>query len=626
MALQVQLNARFDTPHPHTSKRSFNLDRSATTTTTTTTTDSSGPSGISTLSSINGAVEPSNTRKPKANRRRRSLISFFLPQNETSSASPTSTLSLPLDVILTIGSLVSPSTLLNLVLASRAFYDILLPSLYRTLVLPSSDHCLAVLPRFNRRKPLSGTFSTGRMLCSYIRELVLKPNYYLAWPRKDRHIDENWVSSMVEKLAKKGWLANLESFEWEGLEVPRDEMWEALRFGCPKLKRIFTVIGARSVSSQSKLFDFSNLTSFSIIVRHRIDFDSDTTYPTGLTPLPSNFWDMINTRCSQTLSELHICSFSPGRFTFDVGPLFRSVSAETGAAGTRFPKLTSLTLGVFGYQSDYTVPSMPCMLLGGFLADHPSITYLRVLWNFKRWLSPDDLSFFPPSATALSSPQRQVLPKLDTFVGAYQQLASIPLESRKHIHTIDLTCEPLYELRAQKAWEVLKTVQGLKVLDVWIYLPSHSPGGPGEESEGSERIFTKLVDACTGLEEMHFMCTTPVSMKLLDQFLHTLSQLTSLRRFSLTKGHVYRQANPAHKPDESMFDTAVRVLRACKGVKTVSVRYAREKCLNHLKKEGVYEVIERDANVGGVILAANETGISLLGRPYEKRYRRQVDI
>ncbi|KAM6494691.1 hypothetical protein JOM56_009314 [Amanita muscaria] len=616
MALQVQLNARFDIPHPHTSKSSFNIDRSATTTTTTTTTtESSGPSGIGTLSSINGAVEPSNTRKPKANRRRRSVISFFLPQNETSSgftlASPAS---LPLDIILTIGSLVSPSTLLNLVLASPAFYDVLLPSLYRTLVLPSSDHCLTVLPRFNRRKPLSGTFSTGRMLCSYIRELVLKPNYYLAWPRKDRHVDENWVAGMVENFAKKGWLANLESFEWEGLEVPRDEMWEALRFGCPRLKRILTVVGARSVGSQSKLFDFSNLTSFSIIVRHHIDFDSDTTYPTGLTPLPSKFWDMINTRCSQTLSELQICSFSPGRFTFDVGPLF----PKAGAAGTRFPKLTYLTLGVFGYQSDYTVPSMPCMLLGEFLADHPSITYLRVLWNFKRWLSPDDLPFFPPSATALSS---QVLPKLDTFVGAYQQLASIPLESRRHIHTIDLTCEPLYELRAQKAWEVLKTVQGLKVLDVWIYLP---PGGPGEELERSERIFTKLVDACTGLEEMHFMCTTPLSMKLLDQFLHCLSRLTSLRRFSLTKGHVYRQVNPAHQPEESMFDTAVRVLRACKGVKTVSVRYAREKCLNHLKKEGTYEVI--DANAGGVILAANETGISLLGRPYEKRYRRQVDI
>ena len=64
--------------------------------------------------------------------------------------------------------------------------------------------------------------------------MVLKPNYYLAWPKKDGYVDEAWVAKMVEQVAKKGWLMRLEWFEWEGLEVPRDQMWEALRlkWGC----------------------------------------------------------------------------------------------------------------------------------------------------------------------------------------------------------------------------------------------------------------------------------------------------------------------------------------------------------------------------------------------------------
>ena len=37
---------------------------------------------------------------------------------------------------------------------------------------------------------------------------------------------------------------------------------------CPQLKGIFTNVGTRPLDPQSALFSFSNLTSFSLIVRH----------------------------------------------------------------------------------------------------------------------------------------------------------------------------------------------------------------------------------------------------------------------------------------------------------------------------------------------------------------------
>jgi hypothetical protein len=75
-----------------------------------------------------------------------------------------------------------------------------------------------------------------------------------------------------------------------------------------------------------------------------------------------------------------------------------------------------------------------------------------------------------------------------------------------------------------------------------------------------------------------------------------------------------------------MLSTAVRVMRTCRGVKTVTVRWAREKCLNHLKQEGVYEVAEKSQRSNGaeeVVLFVSERGIPLFGRPFERRYRRR---
>ena len=64
-------------------------------------------------------------------------------------------------------------------------------------------------------------------LCSYIKKLAVRPNYYLAWPKADGPVDEGSVVKMIIDLSKH--LTNMHTFDWDGLELPKDELWEVLR-------------------------------------------------------------------------------------------------------------------------------------------------------------------------------------------------------------------------------------------------------------------------------------------------------------------------------------------------------------------------------------------------------------
>ncbi|KAF8635105.1 hypothetical protein AX15_000544 [Amanita polypyramis BW_CC] len=246
---------------------------------------------------------------------------------------------------------------------------------------------------------------------------------------------------------------------------------------------------------------------------------------------------MILHRCPE-LSELTICSFSPYTCSFDISPLLVPVldSAKVSSdvdARPRFPKLTSLTLGSFGYLSDFTLgmPSDP--LFGQFISTHPSLTTLRLLWTFRRWVSPDVVPL-------IVSPTLRPLPKLTTFIGIYQQLAEIPEEHRARIEVVDLTCEPVYEGRVRKVVDVLKTMSGLRCMEVWVHVGEGMGMGDDGEEEGrrvgdSGSSFGNLVGACPpGLEELHFMCTTPFTRvstyPLLFLFLFYFSDIPTLNR------------------------------------------------------------------------------------------------
>ena len=57
-------------------------------------------------------------------------------------------------------------------------------------------------------------------LCSYINDPTI--TYYLAWPKADGPVDEGSVVKMIIDLSKH--LTNMHTFDWDGLELPKDEL------------------------------------------------------------------------------------------------------------------------------------------------------------------------------------------------------------------------------------------------------------------------------------------------------------------------------------------------------------------------------------------------------------------
>ena len=77
-----------------------------------------------------------------------------------------------------------------------------------------------------------------------------------------------------------------------------------------------------------------------------------------------------------------------------------------------------------------------------------------------------------------------------------------------------------------------------------------------------------------------------------------------------------------------MLSTVLRIFKSCPKLIQVNIRWAREKCLNHLKQEGVYDVVEWEEDGKGTVegrrpktLLVFERGIPLVGKPFSRRYK-----
>ncbi|PPQ93590.1 hypothetical protein CVT25_005470 [Psilocybe cyanescens] len=512
------------------------------------------------------------------NGRRRSLKTLFqLPLSTRTSIygsiSATAAVgSIPADIVREIVDLLAPSDILSFSLASKHLRALLLPALYETVTLKSSKNCRVTLNMLRSRKDI----------CAHVRKLAVRPNYYLAWPRPDEQLSEAWVVTMIQDISMD--LTAMHTFDWDGLELPDDSLWETLRSNCPELRSVFSNVGIRPLDPSCTLFDFSNLTSFSLIVRHGLG-GSDL-FPVQ-EALPLRLWDMLLTRCPD-LQELAICSFSSSARVFDFDRITEG----------HWPKLHTLTLGSFGYQSDFSLgPPALTSTLSAFLDLHTDLKYIRFLWNFKRWMSPDEI----PMRLASSS-----LPALDTFIGVYQQLAELP--NPQAIETLDLTCEPVYESRLAAVCPILRTLTNLTSLDIWTHVLN--------PSQDHALFFFSILTSCPKLTDFHFMCTTSFTVKPLKQLITQLYLLPSLKRFSLTKGHKYI--------DENMLSTALRILKYNPALKQINIRWARERCPNHLKQEGCYDVVVDKQGIPEA-LAVVERGIPLIGVPFLRRFRHRLD-
>ncbi|KAK0490092.1 hypothetical protein EDD18DRAFT_1080569 [Armillaria luteobubalina] len=514
-------------------------------------------------------------QQPKSLRRRSLNILLQVPILSRSHApstisAPQAIATLPADIILEIANLLWRDDLLNLSLTSSYLRALLMTVLYDTVVLTSSRTCRKTLRMLQHRPEI----------CRYIHKLAVRPNYYLAWPRSDERIDENWVASAVESIAQS--LTTMHTFDWDGLEMPKDSLWQTLRLSCPQLRTVYSNVGHLPLDPESELFSFRNLKSFSLTVRHGLG--GSELFP-PMEALPERMWDMLLNH-TPDLEELSLCSFSTSARLFDVTPV------TTG----NWPKLATLTLGSFGYQDDFTLSPPNDIPFGNFLSNHSTLNYIRFAWNFKQWLSPDNVS------TYLGS---DALPKLSTYIGIYQQLAELP--HPESITSLDLTCEPLYDSRMPMICPILRTLTSLTSLDIWMHIPDDAPSSDCE-------FIRPILLSCPKLTEFHFMCTTAFRVRHLSAM---LGLLPALKTFSVTKGHRYGER-------EKMRDTAVGVVRHNPGLSQVNVRWARERCRNHLKQEGTYDVIK--GNDGGQVerLGVYERGVTAWGAIFKRRYVYEV--
>lgn len=110
-----------------------------------------------------------------------------------------------------------------MIVQSSCLRLILMPFLYETVVLKSSRKCRIALEMLGRRKDL----------CKFVKKLAVRPNYYLSWPRPDEFLQEQWVVRQLETIAED--LENMHTFDWDGLELPEDRLWETLRLKCALL-------------------------------------------------------------------------------------------------------------------------------------------------------------------------------------------------------------------------------------------------------------------------------------------------------------------------------------------------------------------------------------------------------
>ncbi|CAK5272831.1 unnamed protein product [Mycena citricolor] len=474
---------------------------------------------------------------------------------------------IPVDILLEVVSYLGPEDVLNVSLTSSFVRSVLEPGLYHSVQLRSSTTCRSGLDLLSRRP----------QLCRYVQRLAVRPNYYLAWPVRDECLREDDLSDTICRLAPR--LTNLRSFDWDGLEMPADRVWPP-----------------------PQLFKFSDLTVFSLSVRHGL---GDGNGIPLIEELPAQLWDMLLDRC-KNLRELTLCSFSASQRLLDVD---RAVQG-------RWPQLTSLTLGAYGYNSDLSVAAPSAVDFGAFLAAHPALTYLRVAWNFRHWPSPIESDSFAVTLPA----------GLETLSGIMQQLPMSLSNSNfvtprlEQLTCLDLMCEPLYLSRAAMMCSALAALPQLTSLELWVHLL--------DPKAGHEDLFRSLWKSAPKLEELHFMCTTAFGRKPLSELARSLRLLPALRNFALTKGHRYA--------DESMRSSALRVYGALAppadaaaaplpSLTSVSIRWARAVCRNHLKQEGTYErVCQTDqarAPPAAVHLQVWERGIRAVGGPFERRHR-----
>ncbi|KAK7044101.1 hypothetical protein VNI00_007817 [Paramarasmius palmivorus] len=302
-----------------------------------------------------------------------------------SSTLPSSSITIPDDIILEIAKLLSARDLLQLSLQSKHVFLLLQSSLYSYVRVDHADACRTTLKTFRKRPDLT----------EWIKVLDLSLIQRSGWATyMEKSIDENWAAQAIEDMASEGSLPLLRSFKWRGLESPNDTLWLALRLGCPQLRIVGTTVGKRThiINPDSNLFDFRGLKGFhlSTLVLERWEaFRKHDSFPQRL-------WDMLLVH-SPDLEEL----------TLDATVMTEDVWLMNRVLEGRWPKLRRISIGNMFKVQELGDPRCG-VLFNSFLNAHPTLeefdSYGTIIYNREDMI------------TVLS------LPRIHRFRGKLQQL------------------------------------------------------------------------------------------------------------------------------------------------------------------------------------------------------------
>ncbi|KAF9563821.1 hypothetical protein CPC08DRAFT_305554 [Agrocybe pediades] len=530
---------------------------------------------------------------------------------------------LPSCIVQEIGRRADTKSLLHLSLCSHRLSKLFAPALYHTVSLKTNRHCKSGLLTLSRKPHLS----------QHIRALAIHVNA-LEWTERGDEVDEDLVAGLVAKMAERRGLKGLEAFEWDGMEMPVDSLWMALKNSCRHLKRIATSVGEDALNPASPLWDFNDLRAFSLTVKcHSLDWLSNGLPRTE--KLPRRCWEMLLER-SPRLEELKIAGPAPSPRVFDI----RHITSG------RWSRLRSLVLGdmvmISNSKGEEQTRKDHAAFQSFFIA-HPKLQHI-VLQHAGG--SPH----FPQSFALPAS----ALPNVRSFGGPLKYVKTLPFPQRLR----ELRLTSLYHTASAfpPTYALLQELRWLESLSIWIDLSfgrdSLALGGETSAAAGigigaaanangrpdgydDVHMLQSLVMCRPGLKHLEVSCFTRPTFAIRDFSTVIQAAGPSLRSFVLTK--VYKSN------EEEITKAAARLVNENPSLGRFTIRMTHDSWLSpgggRIKSLGVYDVLGArgvvDVDENGMEFPAtrpatqaflvNEWGQkNITGKEYSKHYVHSV--
>ncbi|TEB37348.1 hypothetical protein FA13DRAFT_1621736 [Coprinellus micaceus] len=398
---------------------------------------------------------------------------------------------LPGDLLMEIASLLEcRQDVLNLCKTSRSVFANVSAILYEKVILKSAAQCDITLEMLRKRPCIS----------RHVRELVIRPCGNAGLRKSFNSIDNAHASAAVAKVAASKSLDALVRFQWDDEELPyHDEMWFALRVGCPQLRYIATSIGSLLPGHNNHLYDFCGLTGFSVTLKAGFYECHPDVFIEEDHPATKKLWDMAINKCPN-LEELSI------EGSYSVPTDIRYISEG------RWPNLRKLTLG------DVCIDWIPRSLSPG--EKRPFITFLEA----HPQLESLSLSRHTVQPIHLASLDTTSLNRVTSFSGTHQQLQALPqIHPELKVVAFRDSVETR-EVSAPTVANILRELTSLAELRISFTLHSMYDSG---------NLLRSLIQSCPRLRHLELTCAHKPSFQL-DAFAKTIRGFPKLRSLDLT--------------------------------------------------------------------------------------------